>query len=92
MMFTSSLVSILACKNLVLVLCGFTLTSRFVSRCCGAGQLVLACLACNFICKQNDSSLEWPHLELSCVDNLLLINWYVLFYLDWVFLKDSCFL
>ena len=58
--------------------------------------LSLACIACTFICKQNDSSsldelsLEFLYIELSCADNLPLVNWYTLDDLG-LFLYDSLF-
>ena len=94
--FTSAHVSILAYRKLVLFLCGLTLNSKLVNRCFGAGYLSLACIACTFICKWNDSSsldelsFEFLCNELSCVDNLPLVNWYALGDLD-IFLYDSCF-
>ena len=57
------------------------------------GNLVLACVHCNFTCKQKDSSLEvrlfdWLHMESSCAYTSLTCNWCVLGFLD---LKDDCF-
>ena len=77
-------------------LCGLTLNSKLVNICFGAVYPSLACLACTFICKQNDSSfldelsLEFLCIELSSADNLLLVNWYALHVLDF-FLNDSFF-
>ena len=90
---TSVHVSILAHRNLVLFLCSLTLNSKLVNRCFGAGYLSLAC---TFICKQNDSSsleklsLRFLYIELSCTDNVPLVNWYAFGDLG-LFLYDSCY-
>ena len=78
-MLASGQVSILALKHFIFFK-GFRMYAKFVTRCCGASNLVSAC---SFICKQKDSSLdelllEWPHIEPSCVDNLPLVNCYAL--------------
>ena len=93
--FTYVYVSIMACRNFVLFLCSLTLNSKLVDRCFGAGYFSLACIACTFICKQNDLSsldelsLEFLYIELSCAENLPLVNWYALGDL-YLFLYDSC--
>ena len=86
--FRSAQVSILAHRNLVSFLCSLTLNSKFVNR--PEVYLALACSVCTFICKQKDSSLdelslEWLHIELSCVDNLPLVN-----IMLWVIMVFSC--
>ena len=94
--FTSVHVSSLAHRNVVLFLCSVTLNSKLVNRCFGAGYLSSACLACTFICKQNDSSsldelsLEFLYIDLSSADSLPLVNWYAIGDLG-LFLNDSCF-
>ena len=72
-MFTSAQVSILACRNLVLFLCGLTLNSKLVNRCCCVGCLLIACSACNFICRQKDYYLMNYHLSGHIWDQLVQI-------------------
>ena len=56
--FTLEQVSILALRNLVLLLWGFNLYSIFVAKCCGLSFLDLSCIDLAWSCKQNESSLE----------------------------------
>ena len=94
--FRSAHVSILAHRNLVLFLCYLTLNSKFVNKCFGTRYFSWACLACTFICKQNDSSsldelsLVFLHIDLSSADSIPLINRYAFGDLG-LFLNDSCF-
>ena len=94
-LFTSTHVSFLAHRNLDSFLCGLTLSSKLVNRCFGIRYFSLACLACTFICKQNDSSLlelslEFLYIESSSADSLPLVNQYAFGDLG-LFMNDSCF-
>ena len=77
-MLVSAQVSILALKYFIFLFRGFSLYVKFVTRCCGAANLISAWVNLICICKQNESSLEkssdWPHKE-SCMQAGPIFSW-----------------
>ena len=67
-MLASAQVSILALKYFVFFFREFSLYAKFVTRCCGASNLVSACVDFICICRQNESSLEF---NLYLIDHLM---------------------